>query len=332
MILSHVVLLVFILSISRDASFGSLPFHPPVLEPDLNLPLRQVQSHRDLVPSQPGEIIAGHEFSLQFGYLLLGEGSSLLSVAVAGVVVIVLDFCPRRRGVDDFLLLLMLKIFGRRRQRTAMMGIIRLPLLIREEGGFGREKGWWRRRGGGCCWATTVANVKWNEYTQLLQHSTTNKWALITRLRQRWHNRLNQPRFLVILPGECIRWLESLMMTGILIIVRRIKREIIAFSSRSRDNRLMMMTAVVGGGCYCCCGEFVVAGIRGWRWWLFHIRWLRKELCVYRWWLFQLNFRCSTRLKLLRKEKKKNLFCSFLYFASLRTEGPTTITKDVPRH
>lgn len=55
-----------------------LPFHPPVLEPDLDLPLRQVERARHLVPPVPREVHVEQELLLQLERLVFGVRAALL--------------------------------------------------------------------------------------------------------------------------------------------------------------------------------------------------------------------------------------------------------------
>ena len=47
-----------------------LPLHPPVLEPDLDLPLRQAQRVRDLDPPPPGQVAVEVELLFQLQGLI----------------------------------------------------------------------------------------------------------------------------------------------------------------------------------------------------------------------------------------------------------------------
>jgi len=47
-----------------------LPFHPPVLEPDLDLPFRQAQGVGDLYPSPPGQVAVEVELLFQLQRLV----------------------------------------------------------------------------------------------------------------------------------------------------------------------------------------------------------------------------------------------------------------------
>ena len=51
-----------------------LPLHPPVLEPDLDLPLRQAEGMGDLYPPPPSQIAIEVEFLLQLQGLVAGVG------------------------------------------------------------------------------------------------------------------------------------------------------------------------------------------------------------------------------------------------------------------
>ena len=51
-----------------------LPLHPPVLEPDLDLPLRQTESVSDLYPPTASEISVEVELLLQLQGLVSGVG------------------------------------------------------------------------------------------------------------------------------------------------------------------------------------------------------------------------------------------------------------------
>lgn len=51
-----------------------LPLHPPVLEPDFDLPLRQAEGMGDLYPSPPSQITIEVEFLLQLQSLVAGVG------------------------------------------------------------------------------------------------------------------------------------------------------------------------------------------------------------------------------------------------------------------
>ena len=51
-----------------------LPLHPPVLEPDLDLALRQTESVSDLYPPTPSEISVEVELLLQLQGLVPGVG------------------------------------------------------------------------------------------------------------------------------------------------------------------------------------------------------------------------------------------------------------------
>ena len=53
-----------------------LPLHPPVLEPDLDLALRQTESVCDLYPPTPSEISVEVELLLQLQGLVPGVGLS----------------------------------------------------------------------------------------------------------------------------------------------------------------------------------------------------------------------------------------------------------------
>lgn len=53
-----------------------LPFHPPVLKPDLDLALRQTHGVRNLHPSAPCQIAVEVELFLQLQSLLAGVGSA----------------------------------------------------------------------------------------------------------------------------------------------------------------------------------------------------------------------------------------------------------------
>ena len=55
-----------------------LHLHPPVLEPDLNLPLRQVQHPGDLVTAVPGEVHVKKKLLFELQSLVLGVRTSLL--------------------------------------------------------------------------------------------------------------------------------------------------------------------------------------------------------------------------------------------------------------
>lgn len=52
-----------------------LPLHPPVLKPDLDLPLRQAECVRDLNASPPGQVAVKMELLLQLQDLLSCIGS-----------------------------------------------------------------------------------------------------------------------------------------------------------------------------------------------------------------------------------------------------------------
>ena len=65
-----------------------LPLHPPVLEPDLDLPLRQAQRVRDLDPPPPGQVAVEVELLLQLQGLITGVGRPLplgLAVLIHGI-------------------------------------------------------------------------------------------------------------------------------------------------------------------------------------------------------------------------------------------------------
>ena len=51
-----------------------LELHPPVLEPDLDLALRQAELVRHLYPPPPGEVVVGVELLLQLEGLVAGVG------------------------------------------------------------------------------------------------------------------------------------------------------------------------------------------------------------------------------------------------------------------
>ena len=51
-----------------------LPLHPPVLEPDLDLPLRQAEGVSDLYPPPPGEVSVEVELLLQLQGLVASVG------------------------------------------------------------------------------------------------------------------------------------------------------------------------------------------------------------------------------------------------------------------
>lgn len=55
-----------------------LHFHPAVLEPDLDLPLGEVEQSGHLVPTVPGEVHVEQEFFLQFQCLVLCIRAALL--------------------------------------------------------------------------------------------------------------------------------------------------------------------------------------------------------------------------------------------------------------
>lgn len=55
-----------------------LHFHPAVLEPDLDLPLREVEQPCHLVPAVPGEVHVEQKLFLQFQRLVFGVGAALL--------------------------------------------------------------------------------------------------------------------------------------------------------------------------------------------------------------------------------------------------------------
>ena len=51
-----------------------LPLHPPVLEPDLDLPLCQTEGVSDLYPPPPGEVAVEVELLLQLQRLVASVG------------------------------------------------------------------------------------------------------------------------------------------------------------------------------------------------------------------------------------------------------------------
>ena len=51
-----------------------LPLHPPVLEPDLDLPLREAERMRDLDPPPPREVPVEVELLLELQSLVAGVG------------------------------------------------------------------------------------------------------------------------------------------------------------------------------------------------------------------------------------------------------------------
>ena len=55
-----------------------LHLHPPVLEPDLHLPLRQVERARHLMSPVPREVHVEQELLLQLQGLVFGVGAALL--------------------------------------------------------------------------------------------------------------------------------------------------------------------------------------------------------------------------------------------------------------
>ena len=55
-----------------------LHFHPPVLEPDLDLALRQVEGARHLMPPVPREVHVEQELLLQLERLVFGVRTALL--------------------------------------------------------------------------------------------------------------------------------------------------------------------------------------------------------------------------------------------------------------
>ncbi len=55
-----------------------LHFHPPVLEPDLHLPLSQVKRARHLMPPVPSKVHVEQELLLQLQRLVLGVRAPLL--------------------------------------------------------------------------------------------------------------------------------------------------------------------------------------------------------------------------------------------------------------
>ena len=55
-----------------------LHFHPAVLEPDLNLPFREVEQSGHLVPAVPGEVHVEQKLFLQFQRLMFSIGAALL--------------------------------------------------------------------------------------------------------------------------------------------------------------------------------------------------------------------------------------------------------------
>lgn len=67
-----------------------LVFHPPVLKPDLNLFLGQVQVRRDLDAPQSGEVHVRGELSLQLQKLRAGEGCAHAFAALKFAVAV---FC-----------------------------------------------------------------------------------------------------------------------------------------------------------------------------------------------------------------------------------------------
>lgn len=54
-----------------------LHFHPPVLEPDFDLSLAQVEEPGHLVPTVPGQVHIEQKLLLQFQGLVFGVGASL---------------------------------------------------------------------------------------------------------------------------------------------------------------------------------------------------------------------------------------------------------------
>ena len=54
-----------------------LPLHAPVLEPDLDLPLRQTEGVRNLDPPPPGQVAVEVELLLQLQCLVAGVGGAL---------------------------------------------------------------------------------------------------------------------------------------------------------------------------------------------------------------------------------------------------------------
>lgn len=55
-----------------------LHFHSAVLEPNLDLPLGQVEQSGHLVPAVPGEVHVEQKLFLQFQRLVFGIGAALL--------------------------------------------------------------------------------------------------------------------------------------------------------------------------------------------------------------------------------------------------------------
>ena len=53
------------------------PLHPPILEPDLDLPLREAEGVRDLDPTPPGQVSVEVELLLELQRLVPGVGCPL---------------------------------------------------------------------------------------------------------------------------------------------------------------------------------------------------------------------------------------------------------------
>lgn len=62
----------------RSVLVDFLHFHPAVLEPDLDLPLRKVEQSGHLVPAVPGEVHVEQKFLLQFQRLVFCIGAAFL--------------------------------------------------------------------------------------------------------------------------------------------------------------------------------------------------------------------------------------------------------------
>lgn len=58
-------------------------FHPPVLEPDFDLPVGEVHAAADLQTALPRQVHVEEELLLQLQSLVLGVGATLLSTALS---------------------------------------------------------------------------------------------------------------------------------------------------------------------------------------------------------------------------------------------------------
>jgi len=77
------------------------PLHPPILEPDLDLSLRQTQGMCDFDPPTACQVAIKMKFFLQFKSLVSGVGRSLsLRLTVLIYRVILTEMCPLHPGVD----------------------------------------------------------------------------------------------------------------------------------------------------------------------------------------------------------------------------------------